>query len=79
MIRVRIKFELKLKLNSAGRALGLTESDLGRQVRQAYYGEEIQRLQRDREELKLMLRYPLQDRKSLSALESLRIRTPEGV
>jgi multidrug efflux pump subunit AcrB len=73
------KRELKLKLNSAGRALGLTESDLGRQVRQAYYGEEIQRLQRDREELKVMLRYPLQDRKSLSALESLRIRTPEGV
>ncbi|MBT5916546.1 MAG: efflux RND transporter permease subunit, partial [Opitutae bacterium] len=73
------KRELKLKLNSAGRALGLTESDLGRQVRQAYYGEEIQRLQRDREELKVMLRYPLQDRKSLSALESLRIRTPEGI
>jgi len=73
------KRELKLKLNSAGRALGLTESDLGRQVRQAYYGEEIQRLQRDREELKVMLRYPLQDRKSLSALESLRIRTPQGI
>ena len=73
------KRELKLKLNSAGRALGLTESDLGRQVRQAYYGEEIQRLQRDREELKVMLRYPLIDRKSLSSLTSLRIRTSQGI
>jgi multidrug efflux pump subunit AcrB len=73
------KKELRLNLNSAGRALGLTESDLGRQVRQAYYGEEIQRLQRDREELRVMLRYPLEDRKSLSALESLRVRTPKGI
>ena len=73
------KRELKLSLNSAGRALGLTQADLGRQVRQAYYGEEIQRLQRDREEVKVMLRYPLMDRKSLSSLESLRIRTPQGI
>lgn len=73
------KRELKLNLNSAGRALGLTQADLGRQVRQAYYGEEIQRLQRDREEIKVMLRYPLKDRKSLSSLENLRIRTPNGI
>jgi multidrug efflux pump subunit AcrB len=68
-----------LNLNSAGRALGITQTDLGRQVRQAYYGEEIQRIQRDREEIKVMLRYPLKDRKSLSALENLRIRTPNGI
>jgi multidrug efflux pump subunit AcrB len=73
------KRELKLNLNSAGRALGITQTDLGRQVRQAYYGEEIQRIQRDREEIKVMLRYPLKDRKSLSALENLRIRTPNGI
>jgi multidrug efflux pump subunit AcrB len=73
------KRELKLNLNSSGHALGLTQTDLGRQVRQAYYGDEIQRLQRDREELKVMLRYPLVDRKSLSALAGLRIRTPAGI
>jgi multidrug efflux pump subunit AcrB len=73
------KRELKLNLNSSGHALGLTQADLGRQVRQAYYGDEIQRLQRDREEVKVMLRYPLVDRKSLSALAGLRIRTPAGV
>jgi multidrug efflux pump subunit AcrB len=73
------KRELKLNLNSSGHALGLTQADLGRQVRQAYYGDEIQRLQRDREEVKVMLRYPLLERKSLSALAGLRIRTPAGV
>ena len=67
------KREVQLRLNQAGRSLGLTQSDLGRQVRQAYYGEEIQRLQRDRDEVKVMLRYPLADRKSLNALSGLRV------
>ena len=73
------KRELKLKLKPEGRSLGLTQADLGRQVRQAYYGEEIQRIQRDRDEVKVMLRYPLEDRKTLTALNSLRIRTPQGI
>jgi multidrug efflux pump subunit AcrB len=73
------KRELKLKLKPEGRALGLTHTDLGRQVRQAYYGEEIQRIQRDRDEVKVMLRYPLADRKTLTALDNLRIRSPKGI
>ena len=59
--------------------MGLTHADLGRQVRQAYYGEEIQRIQRDRDEVKVMLRYPLADRKTLTALDNLRIRSPNGI
>ena len=73
------KRELQLKLKPTGRALGLTQADLGRQVRQAYYGEEIQRLQRDRDEVKVMLRYPKDDRSSLASLSALRIRTPNGI
>jgi multidrug efflux pump subunit AcrB len=73
------KREVQLRLNSAGRSLGLTQADLGRQVRQAYYGEEIQRIQRDRDEIKVMLLYPLEDRKSLHALSNLRVRAPNGV
>ena len=73
------KRELKLKLKPEGRSLKLTQADLGRQVRQAYYGEEIQRIQRDRDEVKVMLRYPLEDRKTLTALNNLRIRTPQGI
>ena len=65
---------MKIRLKPNGHSLGLTQADLGRQVRQAYYGEEIQRIQRDRDEVKVMLRYPLADRKSLTALTNLRVR-----
>ena len=58
------KREMKIRLKPNGRSLGLTQADLGRQVRQAYYGEEIQRIQRERDEVKVMLRYPLADRKN---------------
>ena len=73
------KREMKIRLKPNGRSLGLTQSDLGRQVRQAYYGEEIQRIQRERDEVKVMLRYPLSDRKTLTALSNLRVRAPNGV
>jgi multidrug efflux pump subunit AcrB len=53
-------------------------SDLARQVRQAFFGEEIQKIQRGREEVRVMLRYPLEDRRSIAALESMMIRTAEG-
>ena len=73
------KREMKIQINPNGRSLGLTQADLGRQVRQAYYGEEIQRVQRDRNEVKVMLRYPLSERKTLTALSNIRIRTPIGI
>jgi multidrug efflux pump subunit AcrB len=53
-------------------------SSLGRQVRQAFYGEEAQRIQRGRDELKVMVRYPQEDRRSIADLENMRIRTPSG-
>ncbi|HBJ60930.1 MAG TPA: hypothetical protein DDY76_04275 [Opitutae bacterium] len=73
------KREMKIEINANGLALGLTQSDLGRQIRQAYYGEEIQRIQKERDEVKVMLRYPLKDRKTLTALHDLRVRTSSGV
>ena len=53
-------------------------SSLGRQVRQAFYGEEAQRIQRGQNELKVMVRYPLEERGSIADLENMRIRTPAG-
>ena len=53
-------------------------SSLGRQVRQAFYGEEAQRIQRGRDELKVMVRYPKEERRSVSNLQNMRIRTPSG-
>jgi|Deesub1362A_J573_1020465.scaffolds.fasta_scaffold00093_99 multidrug efflux pump subunit AcrB len=74
----RGKRELKLRLKPEARTLGITEEDLGRQIRAAFYGAEALRLQRGRNELKVMVRYPEKDRKSLGNLENLRIRTPDG-
>lgn len=72
------KRELKVKLKPAARTLGITEEDLGRQIRSAFYGAEALRLQRGRNEVKVMVRYPEEDRKHLANFENMRIRTPDG-
>ncbi|MFQ5418531.1 MAG: efflux RND transporter permease subunit, partial [Myxococcota bacterium] len=59
-------------------ALGLSLTDLARQVRQAFYGEEAQRIQRGRDDVRVMVRYPEAERRSLGDLWNLRVRTPEG-
>jgi multidrug efflux pump subunit AcrB len=70
--------EITLSIKPAAEALGLTIASLGRQVRQAFYGEEAQRIQRGKDELKVMVRYPREDRRSIADLENMRIRTPAG-
>jgi multidrug efflux pump subunit AcrB len=70
--------EIKLKIKPEAEALGLTMSSLGRQVRQAFYGEEAQRIQRGKDELKVMVRYPIEERRSIADLQNMRIRTPSG-
>ena len=70
--------EIKLRIKPEAEALGLTMSSLGRQVRQAFYGEEAQRIQRGKNELKVMVRYPIEQRRSIADLENMRIRTPTG-
>lgn len=72
------KPEIKLALTSEGEALGLTLQGLGRQVRQGFFGEEAQRIQRARDEVRVMVRYPKDDRRSLADLERMRVRTPGG-
>ena len=72
------KPEIELTLTTEGEALGLTLQGLGRQVRQGFFGEEAQRIQRNRDDLRVMVRYPRVDRRSLGDLERMRVRTPEG-
>ena len=72
------KKEMQLKLKPAARTLGLSLDDLARQVRHAFYGAEALRMQRGKDELKVMVRYPESDRKSLGFVEEMRIRTPAG-
>lgn len=72
------KEEVRLSVTPTGEALGITLADLGRQVRQAFYGEEAQRIQRGRDDVRVMVRYTEEDRRSLHSLYALRIRTPDG-
>ena len=72
------KPEIKLALTSQGEALGLSLQDLARQVRQGFYGEEAQRIQRGRDDIRVMVRYPRAERSSIADLQSMRVRTPGG-
>ncbi|MDP4880066.1 MAG: efflux RND transporter permease subunit, partial [Opitutales bacterium] len=72
------KREIQLDLHTTAEPLGLRQADLGRQVRAAFYGVEAQRIQRGRDDIKVMVRYPLDERRSVENLEDLRIRTPDG-
>ena len=72
------KEEMQLGIKPAAETLGLTLQDLGHQVRQAFYGEEAQRIQRGRDDIRVMVRYPREHRRSLGDLETMRVRTPNG-
>ncbi|MCA9117883.1 MAG: efflux RND transporter permease subunit, partial [Planctomycetaceae bacterium] len=72
------KWELQLKLKPEARALGIQLEDLARTVRGAYYGEEVMRLQRGRHEVRLMVRYPEEERRSLHQMNEIRVQTPAG-
>lgn len=70
--------ELDIQLTEQGDAMGLGQVELARQVRQAFFGAEVQRIQRGRHEVRVYVRLPLADRESLAALRSLWITTPSG-
>ncbi|MCK5618314.1 MAG: efflux RND transporter permease subunit, partial [Candidatus Krumholzibacteria bacterium] len=72
------KQEIKLKVKPAAESFGVTQADLARQVRQAFYGEEAQRIQRGRDDVRVMVRYPEEQRRSVGDLENMRIRTSGG-
>ena len=72
------KVEVKLNLKPEARTLGLSLADLARQVRRGFYGDEAMRIQRGRDEVKVMIRYPEEERRSLGNIENMRIRTPQG-
>ena len=70
--------ELKLAVSPAGEAAGLTLGDLGRQVRYALYGVEVQRIQRGEDNLRVMVKYPKEERQSIGNLENMWVRLPNG-
>ncbi|TQV82410.1 efflux RND transporter permease subunit [Exilibacterium tricleocarpae] len=69
----RTEIELDLKAHAENLELGLT--DIARQVRQGFYGEEVQRIPRGKEDVKVMVRYPREERQQVEQLGDMRIRT----
>ncbi|MCY3540400.1 MAG: efflux RND transporter permease subunit [Gammaproteobacteria bacterium] len=72
------KRQFDISLTEAGIAAGLTQAVVARQLRQSFFGEEIQRIQRGRDEIKVMLRYPAEARRSTSNFFNSRIRLSDG-
>jgi multidrug efflux pump subunit AcrB len=72
------KKEKQFRIKGGSRSLGITMSDVARQLHQAFYGEEALRIQRGRDDIKVMVRYAGDDRRSLSGVEEMRIRNGFG-
>ena len=72
------KPEIQYSITPAGQAANLTKRDLATNVRDAFFGRETQRVQRGREEVKVMVRYPIEKRGSLETLRSMHVRKADG-
>ncbi|MEO1151097.1 MAG: efflux RND transporter permease subunit [Pseudomonadota bacterium] len=70
--------EVRFTLKPGAEALGVTTEQVARQVRQGFFGDEVQRLPRDGQDVRVFVRYPLKDRQSLDHLGNMRIRTIDG-
>lgn len=69
------KEELKIELTKEGKLLGITKQEISSQIRAAIYGIEVQSIQRGRDDVKVMIRYEKEDRKSIANLNELIITT----
>lgn len=72
------KWEYQVRVKPSAVAMGIPLGDLADTVRASYYGEEVMRLQRGRHEVKLMVRYPREERRSMADFEEIRVRTAGG-
>ncbi|MFO7749036.1 MAG: efflux RND transporter permease subunit [Desulfobacteraceae bacterium] len=72
------KVEKRVTIRKGAKSIGVAMADVARQVRQAYYGEEALRIQRGRDDVKVMVRYSEEERRQESSLEKMRIRTGDG-
>lgn len=71
------KREIKLTLKPLAYFLGLSTADISKQIRQGFYGEEVQRLQIGKDEVKVWVRYTAEDRKNIGKLEEIKIKIAE--
>ena len=71
--------EMRFTLKPGAERYGVSLADVTRQVREAFYGREVQRLPRNGQDVRVILRYPKTSRDSIDSLEQLRIRGTNGV
>ena len=72
------KEEIRLTLKPRAQTLGITQAELAQQVRHAFFGLEVQRIQRGRDDVRVMLRYPESERQSIADLNNMTLRTADG-
>ncbi len=70
--------ELVARVRAGGAGIGIGAGEFGRQLRQAFYGEEVQRIQRGRDEIRVLLRYPLTERAQVEDVTGMRVRRADG-
>lgn len=73
------KTEFQIRIKDEAQTMGITSRDLAETIRNTYYGAEVMRLQRGRHEVKLMVRYPEEERTSLAQFQDIRVRGQDGV
>lgn len=73
------KWEYRFRIKPEAAAMGVRTADLAETVRAAYYGEEVMRVQRGRHEVKIMVRYPRDERRRLATFDELRVRLSDGL
>ncbi|MCD4675907.1 MAG: efflux RND transporter permease subunit, partial [Desulfobacula sp.] len=72
------KMEKQIHIKKGAKSLGITLADIATQIRQAYYGDEVLKIQRGKDDIKVMVRYSKKERESESSSDDLRIRTRDG-
>lgn len=70
--------EIRITLKPGATKLGLTLADVNRQVRQAYFGEEVQRVPRNGQDVRVKVRYPVESRRSIESLKHFFVRSNDG-
>ena len=72
------KEELQIELTEQGLALGLNRVDVSQQIRNSFFGAQVQRIQRGRDDVRVMVRLPIDERRSVADLKDILINTPSG-
>jgi HAE1 family hydrophobic/amphiphilic exporter-1 len=72
------KMEKRIHIKEGAKSLGISMADIATQIRQAYYGDEVLKIQRGKDDIKVMVRYSQEERETEASIDELRIRTRDG-